>query len=887
MALAPGTSLGPYQIVAALGAGGMGEVYRARDTRLGRDVAIKVLSSHLTEHPEVRARFEREAKAISSLNHPNICTLHDVGHQDGVDFLVMELVEGEALDARIAQGPLPPDQVLRVGMEIADALDRAHRQGLVHRDLKPSNVMLTRSGAKLLDFGLARTTGLGQPTDLSRSPTMTRPLTTEGTIVGTFQYMAPEQLEGGEADARSDLWALGVVLYEMATGRKAFQGKSQASLISSIMKDEPRPIAELQPLSPPGLDRLVRACLAKDPDERLQTAHDLKLQLRWVAEGGSQAGVPAPVAARRRDRERLAWLFAVAFGVALVAVTALSFFRRGHPEARQAIRFEVPVPPATRSMQWPRISPDGRTLAFLASDSTGKTSIWVKPMNSLAANPLPGTENAGRPFWSPDSRYLAYFSGDQLKKIAVAGGPPQLICEARAGFDGTWGSRDVILFDGSSGDSIRQVSSAGGPPTAATSFGRSRGEIEHSWPCFLPDGRHFLYNATARSSGGPAGDALMVGTLGSKQTIEVGHVSSRVDYAPSGHVLYVSEGTLMARPFDPHRLRFTGEPFPVAERVTVMGAGRANFSVSSTGELVMMTGTGSASGRLVWVDRSGRELGQEGDPGEYRDLALAPDGTRLAYGLFDSRANNRDLWVRDLRRGVASRLTFDPGDENWPTWSPDGKRIAYGLSTTIGGRSTILAKPADGSGAADTLCRFEGAAGPEDWSRDGKTILLTDFEHGPDVWMLSAGEREARPLIAEPSAQRDARLSPDGRWLAYGSGESGRTEVFVRPFPGPGGKWQISTRGGFQPCWRGDGRELFYRDEDDAVWAVGIDPGPPFSAGAPTRLFQRAMTGGGFSRNRMVVTADGQRFLINAANETRQRQGFTVVLDWTAELLKP
>ncbi len=892
MSLAAGTSLGPYEILAPLGAGGMGEVYRARDTRLGRDVAVKVIPSHLIGNPEILARFEREARLISSLNHPHICTLHDVGHQGGIDFLVMELVDGESLAERIARGPLPADQVLRIGGEIADALDKAHKQGLVHRDLKPGNVMLTKSGSKLLDFGLARATGLGPVSDLSQSPTATRPLTATGSIVGTFQYMAPEQLDGGDTDARTDLWALGVLLYEMATGHKAFTGKSQASLIGSIMKDEPRPISEVQPLAPPGLDRLVKACLAKDPDERIQTAHDVKLQLRWIVEGGSQAGVPAPVAAHRRGRERLAWILAASFAALAFVLAAVVAMQRGGRPPRVATRFEIATPATLRGMSWPRISPDGRTLAFLGTDSTGRQSIWMRPLGSLVANPLAGTEDAVRPFWSPDSRYLAYFAGDQLKKIAIAGGPPQLVCEAKSGFDGSWGTRGIIVFDGSTGDSIRQVPASGGVPSAATKFDRGRGDISQGWPWFMPDGRHFVYNATRNTeTSGGQGSRLMLGKLGSLEAVEIGSINgllSRVEYC-AGHLLFATEGVLMARPFDERRLRFTGEPFPIAERVAVTGGSRANFSVSRNGVLALMTGLGNNDGQFVWVDRAGRELEKVGPAGPYRDFALSGDGGRLAYSFIDmSSRNGRDIWVRDLRRDVTSRLTFDARDEEWPVWSPDGRHIAYQVRDPSSA-SLLLVKAADGSADADTLGRFAGDAGPEDWSADGRWVLIMRTSDGPpDVWAIAAdGSREAKPLITEATSQREARLSPDGRWLAYSSNESGRPEIYVRPFGGGGGKWLISSRGGLNPQWRADGRELFYRDEEDWFWSVSIDPAAGFSAGTLQRMFQRPTLRSSYARNRFAVSRDGQRFLINASTTAATRPSFQVTLDWLAELRKP
>src|SRR6266566_2138300 len=493
MVLSAGSRLGPYEIISAVGAGGMGEVYRARDTRLERTVAIKVLPAHLSSSPEVRQRFEREAKTISALSHPHVCALYDVGNQDGVEYLVMEYLEGETLSDRLARGPLPPDQLLRYGIEIADALDRAHRQGIVHRDLKPGNVMLTKSGVKLLDFGLAKyqAAARGEPlSGVSRLGTQAQastPLTERGTVLGTFQYMAPEQLEGGEADSRSDIFAFGAVLYEMATGKKAFSGKSQASLAGAILRDDPTSVTEIAPMLPPALNRVIKTCMAKDPEDRFQTAHDAKLQLQWIAEGGSQAGLPAPVAARRKSRERLAWGVAAA---AVVAAAALGFgFARRAPAKPRAFRFEIAPPEGIIAIDAPRVSPDGRYLAFSATDSEGKTRIWVRPMNALTAQPLTGTEGTGRPFWSHDSRFLGFMAEGKLKKIEVTGGPAQKICDAPTGADGSWSSQGVILFDGTGKDPIYRVPAAGGTPTVAVKTGTSGKDGQVGWPEFLPDGR--------------------------------------------------------------------------------------------------------------------------------------------------------------------------------------------------------------------------------------------------------------------------------------------------------------------------------------------------------------------------------------------------------------
>ncbi len=558
MSLEPGTRLGPYEISAPIGAGGMGEVYRARDTRLGRDVAVKVLPAHMSSSPELRQRLEREAKTISQLSHPHICMLHDVGHQNGTDYLVMEFLEGETLADRLAKGALPVEQALRIGTEIAGALDAAHRSGIVHRDLKPGNIMLTKTGVKLLDFGLAKlaapTTPVSQATSLPTALQESQPLTSRGTILGTFQYMSPEQLEGKDADARSDIFAFGCVLYEMLTGRKAFTGKSQASLIGSIMNTEPPPISTIQPMTPPALDRVVKGCLAKEPEHRWSTAHDVMLQLQWVAEGGSAAGLPAPVAARRRSREKLAWGVAAAL---LLAVAALAYgFIRRAPKPLRVVRFEVANPPAITTIDAPKISPDGKTLAFNATDSGGKTQIWLRPLNALTAQPLPGTEGTRRPFWSPDSRYLAFIADGKLKKIDVTGGPPTKICDAPTGVDGSWSPEGVILFDGTGTDPIYRVPAAGGTPVVAVKADPEHKEIQVGWPEFLPDGRQYIYMVINQKA---ELNSYRIGSLDSKETKPFAPAQIMLVYAPQGYLLFLKDRTLMAQPFDAKAIKTTGE----------------------------------------------------------------------------------------------------------------------------------------------------------------------------------------------------------------------------------------------------------------------------------------------------------------------------------------
>jgi serine/threonine protein kinase len=656
----------------------MGDVYRARDTRLDRLVALKVLPATLAANEQRRARFEREAKAISSLNHPNICTLFDVGRAplDGsfVHYLVLELIEGESLSKRLAKGPLPTPLLLSCAIQIASALDAAHRRSTVHRDLKPANVMLTKSGAKLLDFGLARLVEDEEDAEsVSAAPPREETFTEAGTILGTFRYMAPEQLEGQKADARTDIFALGALLYEMATGRKAFEGTTRASLVAAILSTQPPPISAVRPTSPPALDHVVRRCLEKDPDDRWQSARDVRSEVQWIAESGSQAGVATPV--RRWARGRLAWS-ALGFAVGAAAVAlVVAHVRRSAPMA--VVRFTIPAPNGTTDPGSPRISPDGHSVAFSATSAQGRSQLWLRSLDALEAQPLPGTEGSGSPFWSPDGRYLGFMAGGKVKKIAVAGGLPQTICDAPTGADGTWSTSGVILFAGkTSEDPIRRVSALGG--VARPEVMPDPEGIGLSWPEFLPDGRHFLYVAWPR---GDQERQLMLGALDAREARPLLKIRAigHTQYAAPGYLLYARDQTLMAHPFDPQAMELKGEPIPIAEGVEVAGWSswlESDFSVSPSGVLVHTASTFTAA-ELVWRDRSGKSLGTLGDPGDYSNPALSPDEKSLAVGRVSPGARTRDLWVLDLVRGTNKRLTFDPADDLNATWSPDGTRIAF------------------------------------------------------------------------------------------------------------------------------------------------------------------------------------------------------------------
>ena len=886
MSLAPGSRLGPYEIVEAIGAGGMGEVYKARDTRLERTVAIKVVPEHLSKDEDVRQRFEREAKTISSLSHPHICALYDVGSQDGVEFLVMEYLEGDTLTERLSKGPLPVEQLLRYAIEMTDALDKAHRQGIVHRDLKPGNIMLTKSGVKLLDFGLAKSfdravAGMGSGSALTSLPTVmgsvSPNLTERGTILGTFQYMAPEQLEGKDADARSDIFAFGAVLYEMATGHKAFEGKSQASLIGAILRDQPPPISGISPMTPPALDRVVTTCMAKDPEDRFQTAHDVKLQLQWISEGGSQAGLPAPVATRRKNREKIAW---AAAAVATLAAVGLGWgFLKRAPVPQPVVRFEIPPPADVTTLDVPRISPDGKILAFDATDAGGKNRIWVRPLDAVESHPLPGTEGGARPFWSPDSQFVGFVADGVLKKVSISGGPPSKICDAPGGSDGTWSPQGVILFDGTGTDPIHRVLAAGGTKAVEVGADRGRHETSVGWPEFLPDGRHYLYLVVTEKA---EDNAYWVGSVDSKERRKLAPAQTLVTYSPPGFLLFARDRTLVAQPFDAKALETRGEPVPLAEKIGTDNVGLARFSVSRNGVLVYRTA--QSAGRLLWRDRTGRELDSPGDPGVYNNPAISPTGDRLAYNLGDPRTGKQDIWIRDLARGVVSRFSLGPGDNFRPVWSPDGAAIVFGSDR--GRTLDIYEKSTRGQSEEKLIFHSDENKFASSWTRDGRYIGFT--AQGPktnlDIWALPTfGDRKPIAIANGPFSESLPMFSPGGGHVAYVSNESGRDEIYVQTFPETGGRWQVSTAGGGDPSWGADGKELFYRSPDQKLMAVEIRTTGEFQAGIPKPLFAASVVQG-VTRNRYAASPDGQRFVFVAPLGRDALGPTSVVLNWPGTL---
>lgn len=870
-----GRTLAHYEITEKIGAGGMGEVYRATDTRLGRTVAIKILPGHHATNPDARARFEREARAISNLSHPNICTLHDVGQADGVDFLVMEHLEGETLAQRLGRDRIPLDRALRFGAEIARALDAAHRRGIVHRDLKPGNVMLTRNGVKLLDFGLAKlmeTTDVPDATAAVTDAQLSEPLTERGTILGTFRYMAPEQLEGKDADSRTDLFALGAVLYEMAAGRPAFEGKSRASLIAAIMEREPAPVSAVEPLAPPAFDRTIRRCLAKDPDARWQSAADVAAELEWIAEESSRAGVPAVVSSRRRSRERMLWAAVIPLGLlaAVLGVAAARLASRPAPVLRASI-----PPPEGRIFDLngyqpspAAVSPDGKRIVF-AIEGAAKDTLHVRALDAEAPRFLAEAAGLAYPFWSPDGRAVAYFAEGELRRVDASGGPSLRLCEVENGKGGTWNRDDVIVFAHGPSSPLFRVSATGGDPVQVTELDSSRAETGHRLPWFLPDGRRFLFFARRTATPREPGD-IMLGGLDGETPRKVAPGSSQALFA-EGRLLFVRDGTLLAQRFDAARAALLDDPFPLASSVEVLGgAACAAFSVSGTGVLTFHPDQPEEVLDLVWHDRDGRPAGTLGEPAFIDGLRISPDGRHVALDIQDPDTGRRDLWIHDVDRDVRTRFTFDPLSESSPVWSPDGETLYFAANRS--GRADLYRKSLAGPDAEELLFASPEDKFPQFVSADGGTLV---FSREDDLWALPL-EGQGEPALLLESAGAAAR-SPDGRWMCWVSAEAGRPEAYLAAFPRPGRRWQVSSRGSFGAGWWSE-RELLFVDMDGALLAADV-----------------AVSGGevAIGRPRVLIAApnaivngdphpDGQRTLLVVRRREPPPIPLSLVLNWPA-----
>ena len=885
LSLVAGNRLGPYEIVSPIGAGGMGEVWKARDTRLERTVAVKVLPQQLSASPEVRQRFEREAKTISQLSHPNICALYDVGNQDGVEFLVMELLEGETLAERLVRGPLPLDQTLRFGAQIASALEAAHRRGIVHRDLKPSNVMVTKSGIKLLDFGLAKAFAPAPTLEsFTSAPTSAKDVTRPGMILGTVPYMAPEQLQGKEADSRGDIFALGAVLYEMATGRKAFEGASPISIMSAILTSEPPAVSSIQPMSPASLDRLIRTCLAKDPDDRWQTARDVELQLTAIAEGvsASHSAITPPRSARAR------WLPWLVTGAALAIALVVTLRKGSLPvQSARTIRFSVP-PPANGAFgffvetSFLALSPDGSRLAYVASDPQGGQRIFLRPLSASEARPIPGTEGANSLFFSPDGRSIAFFAEGKLKRVELSGGAAVSICEVSLGrySSGTWGRGGDILFAGvTRGRPIFRVSAAGGVPAEVIRADLSRGEARLGWPWFLPDGERFLY--LLRHIDG-RGD-LMLAEPG-KRPRSILAVKSAVQYVDPGYLIFARDGVLLAQRFDLKSGRVAGEPLSIAEHVRYfLSTGAASFAASRNGTLVYQSQEDAR--RLTWFDRTGRELDSVGAPGRYLSVSIAADGGRALVDRARPGIGTYGIWSLDLERATETPVTSGPETEVYPIWLPGGRSFAYSIDR--GGAPQLYRKDL-ATGKEEKL--LPGVAGEEFQiaqavSPDGGTLVYTQASgHGSfDLWTLPlTGGGKPVALLQAPFQKSIARFSPDGRYLAMLSTESGRREVYVTPYPGPGERIRVSTGGAQNLRWSRDGRELLYLSTDGHMMSVPVKTSPSLELGVPTALFLvNEKVWSDFD-----VAPDGKRFLAIVPKIVADQYPLDVIVDWTPETAK-
>jgi Tol biopolymer transport system component len=906
MPLSPGTRLGRYEILLPLGAGGMGEVYKARDTRLGRTVAIKVLPGHAAADPEVLRRFEREARAISAIDHPNICALYDVGHQDGVEFLVMQYLEGESLAARLQRGPLPFVQALAYGREITDALERAHAAGVIHRDLKPGNILLTADGAKLLDFGIARFLQVASPEALTSTLAGAEPVTAPGAILGTLPYMAPEQIAGHDADARTDIFALGVILYEMVCGRRPFDSNMPAGVVDAILHREPASLSSALHV-PAWYDAAVRRCLAKRADDRWPTAAALKAALSAGTVTGASDNPAMAKSARRRITRRSATVLATV-GVALViggvwaARTAIldlresltaappsggRGFRPGAPpngnsprsgilEAAVPLHLSMALP---RTLQIPplgpelALSPDGRRIVFRARTAEGTLQLFLRSLDSTDVKPLAGTEYGRHAFWSPGGEAIGFFDDRKLKTVDIAGGAIQILCDAPAARGGAWSADRTIIFAPDTGeDGIYRVPDTGGTPQRVTAIDKARGQLAHTWPAFLPDGRRFLYTVSSAATG--EGGTYLHSPNAGGDTRVLGSASN-ASYA-SGHLLFVTGGTLMTIAFDVDRGQTSGEPRALADGVQTNAA---HSEFSATESVLAFWRTVQGAGRLTMVDRTGKVLHSIASATPIRDPALSPDERFVAYTGPAASGSGSDIWLLEWARGNRRRLTFDPASEYYPLWSPHARRLVF-ASNREGGMNLYL-KELTG-GAEDLLLKSDDEVYPTDWSKDGRFIVFEKRNEARtrDLWALELPGRGVRTIAATSADERQGRLSPDGRWMAYTANDSGRWEVYVRGFGDPSNVWQISTDGGVQPEWSPDGKELYYVNATRQLAVVRIRSGAGFDFAPPAPMFAIDIANRR-PRSLYNVTPDGRRFVFST-QPVEDEELVSVITNWSA-----
>jgi serine/threonine protein kinase len=879
-----------YEVVEKIGAGGMGEVFRARDTKLGRDVALKILPETFARDAERLGRFEREARLLASLNHPHIASIHGLEHADSTHFLVLELVDGEDLSKRIAYGAIPVEETVRIARQIAEALEAAHEQGVVHRDLKPGNVVADAEGnVKVLDFGLAKAfdTDASDVTEMSKSPTIMTGSTVQGVILGTAAYMSPEQARGKRVDKRSDIFAFGCVLFEMLTGKRCFTGETVSDTLASILARDPA-WDEIPAQTPSALKRLLRRCLEKDPKQRLRDIGEARVAIDAIVTGKVDEE-SSPVTLEPPPRRRTPWVpWAVAAGLAVVAlVTGASYLRKPAADARVVRAF---IPPAENSPfelsslhPGPAaVSPDGTRIVYSARGEKGIAVLWIRYLNQTQARSFPGTEGAGYPFWSPDGKSIGFIADGKLKRVDAAGGPPLTLCDAPVGKGGTWNQEDIILFAPSFNGPIHRVAAAGGASEAVTEVDSDQGQNSHRFPHFLPDGRNYLYfaRAAAAMGGDGTGSAVYIASLDGEPARELFRCQSQAIYA-SGYLLFLRESALMAWPFDPNRREFTGDAFPIVDHVNFLpGASRAIFDASSNGVLVYLAGAATPGGQIEWVDRTGETISTLGDRATYSAPRISPDGTKIAVEVTDPRNATWDIWVYDDSRGVRTRFTFGPSALNGsPVWSPDASQLAY--RSDRGVKANLYLKSFAGSATEELILDTDHPKDPVDWSSDGKYILYTEYtnETKGDVWALpTSGEGEPFPFLQSEFIEMHAHFSPNGKWVAYASDESGRFEVYVAPFPGPGRKWQISSAGGLDPRWRNDGRELFFQSTSNQILSAELEYADAMLiVGADESLFDFA--GGG----EYDVAGDGQRILI-VRDYDKVTTPLTLVLNWEKEL---
>jgi serine/threonine protein kinase len=894
-----GQTIAHYKILEHLGAGGMGEVYLAVDSKLDRKVALKFLPAQMTAQPDARARFLQEARAASALNHPNICTIHDIQEHDGQLFIVMEHVDGQTL--RDKRATLSPKQVLEIGAQVADGLAAAHEHGIVHRDIKPENIMIRKDGiVQIMDFGLAKLHGATR-------------LTKEGSTIGTAGYMSPEQVQGLDTDHRSDIFSLGVVLYELLTEQMPFKGMHDTAIMYEIVNIDAAPPSALRPDIEPELDRILLECLDKDKDERYQSAKELAKDLRRYRRSSDRSKIsrvstvrPAlsttdrvktdirPVAAEPQSSPtKLPWIVSGVLAIAVLAMGWLHVSRKEHES--ETVRFAVPAPEslnlAVEGAGTLAMSPDGKRLAFIGADSLGQTHLWVRSTNNFNSEKLTGTENAHYPFWSPDSRFIGFFADAKLKKIDVTGGPALTLCDLVSGRGGTWNKDGVIVFAPTPSSGLSRVSAAGGVPVALTAIDTASGQSTHRWPWFLPDGNRFLYYVRIGPGAGDSkDDSVRIGSLDGSTDQALFQSSANACFA-NGHLIFLRERTLMAQPFDPASSQFEGDPVPLAEDVYAdIGYSNVAVGASENGTLAFQSGASALGSNIVVYNRDGVQVDTLGEPGSYFDCDLSPDDRYFAVQLVDPATSNPDIWVYDINRRIKSRLTFAAGEDGYPAWSPDGAYVYF--SAVRQSALDLYRKPSTGAGTEELIFQSSPTKWLMDCASDGRNLVFispTITSVGDDLWILPLGPDgkaagEPHEFQKTEFDEDDASFSPDGRWLAFASAETGEYEVYVRPFPGPGGKWQISSKGGDFPRWRKDGRELFYISAGNNMMSVDVDGRTEsLTVGEPKQMFPvRAPQ----ANKPYDVSADGQTFYVVTREAGFAASWINVVINWNGELAK-